>query len=375
MQSTHQIWPDPARYIAARRPDRPVAFFCPRELTACARRFLDGFPGSVTYAVKANPDAEVLTNLHLAGIGAFDVASPAEIDLVRRFAPGAALHYNNPVRSPDEIAHAAAAGVKSYSVDCPRELDKLAGVIPAGSEISVRLKLPVAGAAYDFGSKFGAPAEDCVALLREVKTRGLGPSMTFHPGTQCTDPRAWAHYITACAGIAQQAGVRLGRLNVGGGFPSDRGQRPRLEPIFAAIRAATQAAFDAPPELLCEPGRAMVAESVTLGLRVKAVRPDGAVFLNDGIYGGLAELRDDMPNRRITVLSPGGRARQGKPVARVVFGPTCDSLDRLPGMVGLPADLAEGDHVLFRGMGAYAAAITTRFNGYGRLDPVTVTRN
>ena len=375
MQSTHQIWPDPARYIAARRPDRPVAFFCPRALMSCAERFLDGFPGRVTYAVKANPDAEVLTNLHLAGIRAFDVASPAEIDLVRRFAPGAAMHYNNPVRSPDEIAHAAAAGVASYSVDCLQELEKLAGSVPAASEIAVRLKLPVSGAAYDFGSKFGATAEDCEALLRRVVELGLRPSMTFHPGTQCTAPRAWVQYIDACAAIAGRAGVTIQRLNVGGGFPSDRGDSPRLEPIFAAIRKATRAAFDTAPEVLCEPGRAMVAESVTLGLRVKAVRPDGTVFLNDGIYGGLAELRDDMPNRRITALSPDGKERQGKAVARIVFGPTCDSLDRLPGEVALPGDLVEGDYVLFRGMGAYAAAITTRFNGYGRLDPVTVTRS
>jgi ornithine decarboxylase len=56
----------------------------------------------------------------------------------------------------------------------------------------------------------------------------------------------------------------------------------------------------------------------------------------------------------------------------VVFGPTCDSLDRLPDGLPLPADSQTGDYVLFPGLGAYSSAMSTQFNGYGLSDVATV---
>lgn len=364
---------DPVAHLRRMQPDTAVIYFCPDVLQATARRFLTGFPGLVTYAVKANDRTEVLENLSAAGIEAFDVASPAEMAAVRRIAPGAALHYNNPVRSRDEIAAGQAAGVVSWSVDDPAELDKIA-VAAQGAEVAVRLKLPVPGAAYDFGAKFGAAPDLAEALLRRVADLGLRPAMTFHPGTQCEDPAAWVAYIHAAAEVAQRAGVRLARLNVGGGFPAHRGRAaPELERIFTAIAEATRSAFGAtPPALVCEPGRAMVAEAFTLAARVKAVRADGRVYLNDGLYGGLSELRDMGPLDRLRLVAPDGTPRSAAPEPRVVFGPTCDSLDRVPGTLDLPGDAAEGDYLLFAGMGAYSLSIATRFNGYGLGDPVTV---
>lgn len=366
-------WPDPRAHIQRCRPDEATVYFCPEVLQATAKRFQDGFPGLVTYAVKANSGEEVLANLVNAGIRAFDVASPREMAAVRAVCAEAVLHYHNPVRSAEEIRVAIAHGVAAYSVDCPRELDKLAGV-PRGTEMSVRLALPVTGAAYDFGEKFGVPPKLAVALLRRVVDLGFTPSVTFHPGTQCADPAAWGSYIKVVAEVAREAGVRLARLNVGGGFAAHRvGPAPDLEAIFDHIGAETAAHFgvDA-PVLVCEPGRAMVADAFTLATRIKAVRQDGAIFLNDGVYGGLTEIRDIGGTDRVQVMSGDGAWRQGSPRDRVVFGPTCDSIDRLPDPLPLPGDLAEGDYVFFAGMGAYCRSLTTQFNGYGLGAPVTV---
>lgn len=347
-------------------------YMAPDLVAAQACRFMAGFPGLVTYAVKANPRPEVIEALVRAGVRAFDVASVAEMRLVREACAGAVLHYNNPVRSVEEVALAARYGVASASVDDMRELDKLA---PLGRiEVAVRLKLPVTGAAYDFGAKFGVGPDDAVVLLRAVAARGLIPAMTFHPGTQCEDGAAWGAYIHACADVARRAGVRLVRLNVGGGFPARRvGGAPDLEALFDRIRAEVDAAFgpDA-PALVCEPGRAMVAEAFSLAARIKAHRPDGSVFLNDGLYGALAEWRDMPGMDRVQVVGPDGALRMGAPRPRVAYGPTCDSLDRLPDPLPLPVDAAEGDWVLFHGMGAYSLALATRFNGYGPEAPVAV---
>jgi ornithine decarboxylase len=363
---------DPALYLARETPQEPVFFFDPARLAATARVFLRGFPGQVTYAVKANPDRAVLEALARAGLAAFDVASPEEMHLVRAVAPGAALHYHNPIRAASEIAEGRRMGVVSWSVDRMSELDKLGDL--TGLEIAVRLKLPVAGAVYDFGSKFGAEPEAAAALLRAVVARGGRPSVTFHPGTQCRDAQAWVAYIEAAARVALAAGVTLDRLNVGGGFPAHREDpAPDLPAIFAAIAAATESAFATPPKLVCEPGRAMVADCFELALLVKAA-PEGAVFLNDGIYGGLSEWRDLGPSARITALAPDGQPRRGAGRPVTVFGPTCDSLDRLSETVLLPADLAEGDYLLFHACGAYSTALATRFNGYGARQIVTLAR-
>ncbi|MCC1492503.1 type III PLP-dependent enzyme [Cognatishimia sp. F0-27] len=359
-------------WLLRHQPDEPVFFFAPARLRARAWHFLRRFPGQVTYAVKANPDPACLRVLVEAGVGAFDVASVAEMQAVRAVAPDAALHYHNPIRSAGEIAQARGFGVRSWSVDRASALDALGDI--AGAQIAVRLRLPVSGAAYDFGAKFGADPDAAEALLRLVAARGGVPCMTFHPGTQCESAAPWAAYIAACAQIAQRAGVRLARLNVGGGFAAHRsGRAPDLDAVFNRIASAREAVFadsGGQPELVCEPGRAMVADAWQIALRVKASDETG-VYLNDGVYGALSEWRDLPPGDRIAVFAADGADRRGAAVPRVVFGPTCDSLDRLPAPLPLPDDLQVGDYLLIEGMGAYSGALVTGFNGYGARQVVT----
>jgi ornithine decarboxylase len=370
------IWTTPSEFLRTQQPDNPVMFFAPAVLQATARRFIDGFPGLVTYAVKSNPDEMVVQNLVAAGIKGFDVASPAEIAMIRRLAPGAAMHYNNPVRARHEIEFAVTQGVVSYSVDSRSELEKLIDIVPAANtEITVRFKLPVKGAAYNFGAKFGATVELASSLLKGVAEAGFIASLTFHPGTQCTDPMAWDSYIRAAADICKRAGVNACRLNVGGGFPSHRvsGELPQLEEIFALIDRTASEAFGADrPALVCEPGRGLVAESFASAARVKAVRDGSHVFLNDGTYGCMDELPLAGMITRISIVSPEGLKRKGAPEPRVVFGPTCDSVDRLPGEIDLPSDITEGDYMVIEGMGAYSTATNTPFNGFGAVTFATV---
>ena len=369
------VWPDVSSHLRTARPDHPVLYFAPARLQATARRFIEGVDGLVTYAVKANDSTAVIENLVAAGLTAFDVASPDEMLKVRSVNAGAVMHYNNPVRSMSEIRTAVGFGIRSFSIDDMGELEKLAREVPAeGTEISVRLKLPVKGGYYDFGSKFGADPELATLLLQRVVALGFTPSMTFHPGTQCEDAEAWTAYITRAAAVAEAAGVRLQRLNVGGGFPAHRnGVAPDLEAMFDRIAGATRAAFgEAMPALVCEPGRAMVAEAFSLCARVKSRRANGTIYLNDGIYGGMAEAALIGSVDRLAVFAPDGSPRGGARYDAVVFGPTCDSLDMIKGTVSLPETIDEEDYILFDGMGAYSTATMTRFNGYGAFDFVTV---
>ncbi len=374
MQHTSPFWPSIATHLKRERPQAPVLYLSPSILHRTARSFIDGFAGLVTYAVKANPAPEVLSNLVAAGVTAFDVASPAEMAAVRAADAGAVLHYNNPLRSSAEVAEGIRFGVASWSVDSAAGLAKLADA-PRDAEVAVRFALPIKGAAYDFGSKFGATPDEAADLLRRVVEMGFVPALSFHPGTQCNDPTAWVAYVGKAAEIAQGAGVAITRLNIGGGFAADRGQgAPDHLSVFAAVAAAVQAGFgDHPPLLVCEPGRAMVAEAGTLAAQVKELRHGGAtVFLNDGIYGGLTDLRDMGLSGLVRAVTSDGSPRHGPGMARVVFGPTCDSLDRLPDGLILPDEVTAGDYVLFGGMGAYSLAMSTGFNGYGVREVVLV---
>ncbi len=364
---------DAADVARAARPEEPVFCFSAAALAGRARAFLDGFPGEVAYAVKSNPGAHVLKTLAAAGVAVFDVASVEEMADVRAAAPKAVLHYHNPVKSRAEIARARFGfGCARFAVDDEAEIAKIAGVVGSslGVELAVRFRLPSHGAsAHDFSSKFGATPQEAADLLRRAVALGFAPVLTFHPGSQCTDPAAWARHIEVAAGIVSLAGVRLAALNVGGGFPwrYRDGVVPPLGVFFAAIEAAANAAFagDA-PRLECEPGRGLVAGSTSLLTRVKLVKGKrGEAFINDGVYGGLMEVA-----QAPTLAPPHRVIRNGRLVAAapvkpyVVYGPTCDPLDRLPGALMLPADLSEDDYIEFGALGAYGAATATCFNGY-----------
>ncbi len=363
-------WSTPEAYIAAEKPEEPVFCLSTTALTQTARHFLNGFPGETAYAVKANPETTILLSLIAAGVRRFDVASPDEIAEVIDLAPEARLQYNNPVKSRSEIMFALKRGVRAFAADSAAEIEKIADCAGATPLLlSVRFRLPILTAAYDFGAKFGAEPKQAAELLRLAAARGMRADLTFHPGSQCVSPLTYDAYIRAAAVIAKDADLALTSLNVGGGFPVDRlggGQTPpTLQAFFDAIRTATEDVFGrSAPTLSCEPGRSMVGPSCALITRVKLAREDGAIFLNDGIYGGLGETPLLNSTNRFRVVDETGRPRKGAQRPAVFFGPTCDSLDRLPGDLTAPSDIAEGDYVLFQAMGAYGSATTTRFNGY-----------
>ena len=357
--------------IASRlRPDEPVLCFSKQALQAQAKLFLDNFCGETAFAVKANPQMEVVSGLFAAGIKAFDVASPVEMELIARYAPSARMHYHNPVKSRLEIETAYHDyRCRRFAVDGAQELRKIADIIGVDNEveIAVRLRLPsTSSSVHDFSSKFGATPQEAVELLKQTAALGYKPLVTFHPGSQCHDVDGWAKYIKIIAKIADISGVTLAGMNIGGGFPIKYREDgiPDLLSVFNNIRQALQSSFGKNlPPIECEPGRALVANSMSLLTRVKLVRAElGEIFINDGIYGSLMEASQApklMPRHRV-LHGSSAPTRQF-----TVFGPTCDPLDRLPMQLELPENIKEGDYIEFLSLGAYGNATATQFNGYG----------
>jgi ornithine decarboxylase len=329
----------------------------------------------ICYAVKANPASEVIALL--AELGAdFDVASTAEITLC--LANGArpeSLSYGNTIKKPADIAFAHRQGVSLFTTDSHSDIEHIARHAP-GARVFCRVLVQPPGAATPFGRKFGCDEQmACDILLRATELGLRAHGVSFHVGSQQTDPHAWRGGIEQAARIGRRmadAGVELPMINLGGGFPARyRTDVPTMTDCAAAIEACLAEQFgDRVPRPLIEPGRAVVADAgvirseVVLVARKSAADEHRWVYLDIGRYSGLAETEGEMITYQLA------NARPGPDGPVVLAGPTCDGDDviyqRTP--YRLPLALASGDHVDILCAGAYTASYSSvSFNGFAPL--------
>ena len=352
--------------VATLADDRPIHCLYPHGIDRAAVRFLTGFPGIAMYAVKCNPDPIVLRRLADAGVRHFDVASVAEIDAVRAVVPQAELYFMHPVKSRRGIAYAYGAGVRHFALDSQAELAKIAEETQGAGDLAlhVRLARPCSAAAYDLSGKFGVGGDEAAALLRATRAAAAELGITFHVGSQCMDPAAFARAIAACRQMLDTAGVTADVLDVGGGFPvAYPGMTPPpLDDYFHAISTAVAAHGFGRARLFAEPGRAMVAEGGSLLVKVD-LRRGNVLYINDGTYGALFDAGIPRWRYPVRLVRPGRPSRAPDALFRL-YGPSCDSLDVMEGPFVLPADVAEGDWIEIGQLGAYGAAMRTRFNGF-----------
>jgi ornithine decarboxylase len=368
--------------VAAARPADPLLCLRPAVIAATARRFVDCFPGDVLYAVKCNPEPRVLRALWAGGVRHFDCASLAEVKLVRKLFPAAEIHFMHPVKTRPAIHEAFHHhGVTDFAFDSADELAKiLQETVPVGLVgdpptlgLFVRLAVPKGGAVYDLSGKFGAPLEAAVRLLRAARPHAARLGLAFHVGSQCLDPNAYAQALRLVVEAVAQSGVVVEIVDIGGGFPVSYPDMtpPPLDEYIAAITFAA-AGLPGNVQLWGEPGRALVASGGSVVVQV-LLRRGHALFINDGVYGSLSDagaLGFRFPVRRIR-LGESDEA-EGALADYMLFGPTCDSADRMRGPFRLPVDIREGDWIELGQLGAYGTCLRTQFNGFGRADLVEV---
>lgn len=360
-------FPDFETAVRALAPADAVYCLHPDGLRRAAQRFLQGFPGRVLFAVKANPHPEMVKGLYAAGIRHFDTASLREIALVSELCPGATCYYMAVARQAGAARAAYEQyGVRHFVADHISEVQRLLEFASPDTTIHIRMKAFDPSSVYELSSKFGAEETDATALLRHVAKAGCRVGLTFNVGSLCTHSSAYAKAIHRAARVVRDADVQIVSLDVGGGFPTPYPgvETQDIGAFFAAIDTAfSEADFPAGCVLMCEPGRALVAEGQSLITQVILVKDD-MVFLNDGIYGALGEIKisSGLVSYPVKVIrdgpAPTGAARPWQ-----ISGPTCDTLDILPINVDLPGDIRAGDWVVFSLTGAYSNAMAMRFNG------------
>lgn len=358
------------------RPKDPVFCLRPKVLSATAQRLAGIFPGPVLYAVKCNDTPAVLRALYDGGLRHFDTASLAEIRSVATNFPDATCHYMHPVKSTEAIAEAFHRfGVRSFAFDHKDELAKILAITgDAPVNLMVRIAVERKQAIMDLSGKFGASMDKAASLLRAARGANRRLGITFHVGSQCVSPVAYARAIQLADRIVKQSGVPVQLLDVGGGFPAQYiGTEPEFD-IFTKtiVEAVAKTETLRDVDLSCEPGRALVADGMSIVVRVE-LRRGNALYLNDGTYGSLSELKYLGPCFPMQTIRPESDIGDG-PLARFrLFGPTCDSVDSMPGPFWLPAGIRSGDYIEIAQMGAYSAALRTRFNGFDKAHMVALT--
>lgn len=355
-----------AALVSALQHDAPVLALRRHILVQRARETVRSFPGDVLYAVKCNAHPAVLQALYEGGVRQFDTASIAEIRLVRELLPEARCHFMHPVKSRAAISEAYYEhGVRRFVVDHVSELEKLFAICEGGFDLEVFVRLAVCGegAVLSLEGKFGASRDEALTLLRRVRATARSCGMTFHVGSQALSPVAFVNAIRQAADIAARAGG-LDHLDVGGGFPARYvGDEPDFSLFVEAIEVAL-AETGLECSLQCEPGRMLVADGASVFARVE-MRRGRSLFINDGVYGNLAELKWVGPQFPMRLVRPAHEPRRGA-ASFDLFGPTCDSIDSMPGPHWLPEDIVEGDWIEVGMMGAYSNSLGTDFNGMGR---------
>ena len=352
------------------RPDKPVYCIRKNSILSASKYFQKRFPGETLFAVKTNPHPEVIKTLIKSGIDQFDVASIEEIKTVRKFSQSVKCSFMHTVKSKESISEAYFNyGIKTFALDTKDELIKIIKSTSNAKDLELFIRVSVSNehAEIDLSKKFGALNSEAVGLLRLAKNHSNKIGLSFHVGSQCMHPISYAKGIAEIGNVIKKTKIVPDYINVGGGFPTIYPDLipQSLENYFEEIeKNLKNLKLKKLPKIICEPGRALVAESGSTIVRVD-LRKKQKLYINDGTYGTLFDAGTPnivFPSKMIKDSS--NKIISKKLTAFDFYGPTCDSMDYMKGHFLLPNNIKENDYIELGQLGAYGLTFRTQFNGF-----------
>ena len=354
--------------VSQLKPEKPIYCIRKKSIQSASNYFRNKFPGKVLYAVKTNSHPEVLKTIVESGIENFDVASIQEIKDIRAIAPNAKCSYMHTVKSRESIKDAYFNyNIKTFSLDTKDELIKIIEATNQAKDLELFVRVAVSNehAEIDLSKKFGALTSEAIGLLRLTKQYAKKVGLSFHVGSQCMHPISYSKGIEEVGNIIKKTKIIPDYINIGGGFPAIYPDLvpQSLENYFEEIKKGlANLKLEKLPELLCEPGRAIVAESGSTIVKVN-LRKKQKLYINEGTYGTLFDA--GTPN----LVYPSRIIKSGKIISKKLtafnfYGPTCDSMDYMEGPFLLPNNIKENDYIELGQLGAYGLTFRTQFNGF-----------
>ena len=350
------------------KPTEPVYCIRRDSINIASKFFQNKFPGKILYAVKTNPHPLVLKTIVESGINDFDIASIKEVEAIRSVSPDAKCSYMHTVKSKESINEAYFKyNIKTYSIDTKDELIKILNSTNQAKDLELFVRVAVSNehAEIDLSKKFGAQTSEAIGLYRLTKQYAKKIGLSFHVGSQCMHPISYSKGINEIKYIIKKTKIVPDVINIGGGFPTIYPDLvpQSLDSYFEEIKnSLNKLKLEKKPEIICEPGRAIVAESGSTIVKVN-LRKKQKLYINDGTYGTLFDAGVPnivYPSRIIT----SGRIISKKLTSFDFYGPTCDSMDYMKGPFILPNNIKEGDYIELGQLGAYGLTFRTQFNGY-----------
>ena len=363
-----QKFQDVNKLVNTLKPINPVYCIRPDSIKTSVEFFKDNFPGKVLYAVKTNPNKTVLKHIISNGITNFDTASISEIKLIKKIKPDAHIYFMHTVKNRNDISEAYFdLNIKDFALDTKDELIKILEATNYAKDLTLYIRIAISNehAEIDLSRKFGALASESLGLVRLCKEHAKKIGISFHVGSQCMHKISFTNAIAEVGNIIKKTKIIPDIINVGGGFPSiypDLKPEPLENYLNEIKKSILNLKLPTMPELLCEPGRAIVAESGSTIVRIN-LRKKQKLYINDGTYGSLFDAGVPnfiLPSRIIL----NRKAYSKKLTAFNFFGPTCDSMDYMKGPFLLPNNIREGDYIELGQLGAYGLTFRTKFNGF-----------
>lgn len=318
------------------------------------------------YAIKCNPNEVVLKVLASLGCN-FDCASKNEIASVISVTDDPSrIIFANPCKMSNQIKYARAVDVDMMTFDSDNELYKIKLYHP-NAKLILRIKVNDSGSKCRFGCKFGCPMDEVQKLLEISKALSLNiHGISFHVGSGCTDPSRYTEALTnakIALDISRKLGFDANMIDIGGGFDDST-----FENISKCINEFIETCDDV--EFIAEPGRFLVNNSHTLVVNVIGKKKNDNEFvyyLNDGVYGSFNCIFFDHAVPEVFPFNE----RDGPMYKSKIFGPTCDSIDKITDEVQLP-ELAIGEWCYIENFGAYTTAAASTFNGFQQTQVIYV---
>ncbi|MGB1302127.1 MAG: type III PLP-dependent enzyme [Pseudoalteromonas tetraodonis] len=334
----------------------------------------NALPGVVLhFALKPLPLAAVVRTLLEEG-ASFDLATSGEVDLVAsQGVPSERTIHTHPIKRDSDIRDALAYGCTVFVVDNINELEKFIAYKDQ-AEILVRLSFRNKDAFADLSKKFGCSPDAAIDIISYAQQLGIRiKGLSFHVGSQSPNPTKYVEAINACAKVINKVSElglpALSTLDIGGGFPVPYSADVLPINVFCAPINVALAQLPETMQIIAEPGRFIVASSVTSVASVMGqAQREGRTwyYLDDGIYGSFSGLMFD------EAAYPIDSAKQdGERFESVLAGPTCDSIDVVSDSIMLPK-LSNGDLIISRMMGAYTLATATDFNFFKRAEVIVL---
>ena len=337
----------------------------------------------IYYSVKANPEKEVISLLKTLGSN-FDIASIYELDEVLELGVlPKRINFTNTIKKRKDIRYCFEKGINDFTTDSLLDIENIAQFAP-NSKVSFRILVDGAKTAdWPLNKKFGCKSDMVLELIKRAIELDLVPNgISFHVGSQQTDIKSWVKAISIVKDIIElvknEFNIDLKSINIGGGFPvSYKNKVDDLSQYAEEIKKVLSEFFPSVlPEIIIEPGRAIVAEAGVLVSEIVLIsRKNYNKFSNRWIYTDVGKFNGLIETLDEAIKYPIYTEKQGVKEPVVLAGPTCDSLDVLykNEKYLLPLDLKVGDKIYFFSTGAYTASYSSvGFNGFPPIKMIVI---